>query len=327
MDPVTHGLAGALLAEAGFRRGYGRQATVALVAGALIPDIDVLWASGRGVAALELHRGITHSLLGAAVLAVGVGAVARGLGPERRWGRLVGMAALGIGVGHLFLDLVTSFGIQLFLPFSRARPAWDWLFIIDLWFSVPLLLAVAAARVTGRPTCARLGCLYAAGYLALAALAHGAALRAVERVARTAGLPAARVAALPQPASPLRWLGLAETAEGYAVAPFHLLAGRPPAFETVPRAPASDLVAEVEALPPVQTYLWFARFPVVQLHAAGDRRVLEFRDLRFTTRGWREDGLLRRVVPLVSRSRLHREPFVLEVRLAPSGAVESVRLR
>ncbi|HEY6105479.1 MAG TPA: metal-dependent hydrolase, partial [Anaeromyxobacteraceae bacterium] len=61
MDPFTHGLTGALVAEAGFRRRYGRQATVALTVGALAPDVDVVWSWGRGVASLEMHRGFTHS--------------------------------------------------------------------------------------------------------------------------------------------------------------------------------------------------------------------------------------------------------------------------
>ncbi|MGH2652140.1 MAG: metal-dependent hydrolase, partial [Actinomycetota bacterium] len=82
MDPITHGLTGALLAEAGFRQRYGRQATLALAGGALLPDIDVVWSWGQGVAALEMHRGLTHSLLGAAGIALSLAAGLRWLGPE-----------------------------------------------------------------------------------------------------------------------------------------------------------------------------------------------------------------------------------------------------
>lgn len=326
MDPVTHGLVGALVAEAGFRQRYGRQATLALAGGAVVPDIDVLWSWGRGVAALEMHRGITHSILGGLALAIGVAAVVRWLGPERRWAPVVGMAALGVLLAHLFLDLITSFGIQLFLPFSRARPAWDWLFIIDLWVSVPLLLALVTARLRGRVWPARLGCGYLAVYLMVAATAHALALAQTREAAARAGLPATHVAALPQPPSLVRWLGLVETPEGYAVGPIDALRRTPVRLEPVPRGPQSDLVERVRTLAPVQTYLWFARFPVVSLREIGDQQVVEFRDLRFTSRGWREDGVLRRLVPWVSKTRLEREPFVLRVVVTPSGAVRGVTL-
>ncbi len=327
MDPLTHGLTGALLAEAGPRQRYGRQATLALVGGAMLPDVDILWSWGRGIASLEMHRGITHSLLGGAALAVALAAVTRWMGPERRVAPLLAMAAAGVFGGHLFLDLVTSFGIQLFLPFSRARPAWDWLFIIDLWFSVPLLVALLAARLAGSVRVARLGCAYLAVYLAVTATAHDLALAATERAAARAGVAVTRVAALPQPPSPLRWLGLAETPDGYAVGAVDLGAREPVRLDPVPRGPQSALVEHVRALAPVRTYLWFARFPVVSLREIGDLQVVEFRDLRFSNRRWRDDGFLRRVVPLVSRSRLDREPFVLQVVVAPGGAVRAVTLQ
>ncbi|MFQ5828057.1 MAG: hypothetical protein ACE5JD_02705 [Candidatus Methylomirabilia bacterium] len=39
MDPITHGLSGLVLAQAGFRQRYGYQATLALTGGALLPDM------------------------------------------------------------------------------------------------------------------------------------------------------------------------------------------------------------------------------------------------------------------------------------------------
>ena len=64
-DNLTHGLAGALLAQTGFRQRYGPAATVALVVGAELPDLDFLFALGGPVSSFVHHRGMTHSLLGA----------------------------------------------------------------------------------------------------------------------------------------------------------------------------------------------------------------------------------------------------------------------
>src|SRR4029453_17534356 len=68
-DNLTHGLAGALLAQTGFQQRYGPAATVALVAGAELPDADFLFALGGPVLSFVHHRGMTHSLLGGAGLA------------------------------------------------------------------------------------------------------------------------------------------------------------------------------------------------------------------------------------------------------------------
>jgi inner membrane protein len=331
VDPATHGLVGALLAEAGLRQRYGRQATLALVGGALAPDVDVLWSWGRGVAALEAHRGFTHSLLGGALLALGLASVVRALGPERGWAPVAGLAALGVFAGHLFLDLITSFGIQLFLPFSRARPAWDWLFIIDLCFTLPLLAALAAARLGGRRGIARAGCAYLVAYLAVAATAHAAALAETRQAAARADLPVRHLAAMPQPPSPRHWLGLAETADGYAIGRVDLLRPGHLVLDRVSRGPDSvaqrEAIARAGELPPVRTYLWFARFPVVGVRESGDHRVVEFRDLRFSSHGWRDDPVVRRIAPLFAPDRLEREPFVLQVVLAASGVVREVTLR
>jgi inner membrane protein len=331
VDPVTHGVVGTLLAETGLRQRYGRQATLALAGGAWAPDIDVFWSWGRGVAALETHRGFTHSLLGGALLALGVAALVRPLGRERRWAPLAGLAALGVFAGHLFLDLITSFGIQLFLPFSRARPAWDWLFIIDLWFTLPLVAALVAARLTGRSGVARAGCAYLVAYLAVAATAHTAAVAETRQAAARADLPVRYLAAIPQPPSPRHWLGVAETADGYAIGRVDVLQPGRLMLDRVSRGPSSvamqDTISRVRELPPVRTYLWFARFPVVGLRDSGDHQVVEFRDLRFTNRGWRDDPVVRRIAPLFGPDRLEREPFVLQVVLAPTGGVREVTLR
>jgi len=309
MDPVIHGLTGALLAEAGLRQRYGRQATAALAGGALLPDIDVLWSTGQGILALEAHRGITHSLVGGLGLALLLAAVIRPLGSEKRWGPLVGMTVLGLGFGHLFLDLITSFGIQLFLPFSRARPAWDWLFIVDPWLTAPILLGFVLARWRRALLPARLGCLWLAAYLAFMGASHALAVSAVRAEAAAAGLEPRAVAALPRPLRPWERLGLVVTDDGYARGTLRLLAREPLRLERLPRGPETDLVRRVEGLPPVRTYLWFARFPVVSLREDGDRRVVEFRDLRFSDR-------LR-----------GRDPFVLRVVVDASGGVREVRFR
>lgn len=304
MDPLTHGLAGAVLAQAGFRQRYGYQATLALTAGALLPDMDVIWSPVKSVVALETHRGITHSLVGAVGLALALGLVLGVFGRERRWIRLSALSLLGILVGHLFLDLITSYGIQLFLPFSRARPALDLVFILDPIVTLPLLLALMggliwrhSAAVIGRVT---LGFLVA--YLGFMTFNHVAAVAAMERTAAHHGVSPVRVEALPDAFNPLRWQGFAETGDTYWRGEVRLW-GRPVALTPIPKGLDNPLVAAARAHQDVQTFLWFARFPVVSFLEDGGRYVVDYRDLRF------------------SRSFRKRTPFSLRVILSPRGEV------
>ena len=71
MEPVTHFLTGACLARAGFNRRTA-YATLAMTLAAEAPDLDVLWAFRGPVAALQHHRGITHTFLGAPFVALAV---------------------------------------------------------------------------------------------------------------------------------------------------------------------------------------------------------------------------------------------------------------
>src|SRR5580658_8803790 len=71
MEPVTHFLTGAVLARTGFNRRTA-YATLAMTLAAEAPDRDVLWAFRGPVAALQHHRGITHTFLGAPFIALAV---------------------------------------------------------------------------------------------------------------------------------------------------------------------------------------------------------------------------------------------------------------
>ncbi|MBI3028128.1 MAG: metal-dependent hydrolase [Candidatus Rokubacteria bacterium] len=309
MDPITHGLTGAVLAQAGLRQRYGYQATLATTAGALIPDIDVLWSPAGSVVALETHRGITHSFVGGLGLALALGLIVRLLGPEKRWRLLSGLALLGIVVGHLFLDLITSYGIQLFLPFSRSRPALDLVFIIDPFLTLPLLGALVAGYAwrSRSALIGRVAVGIMAGYLGLMAVNHLAAVSTLDRIARSQGIVPRRVEALPEPFTPFRWRGFVEDGDTYwqGIVALGRAQGR---LTPIPKGPRNGPVARAEEVEAVKTFLWFARFPVVIVREEGARQVVEYQDLRF------------------AHSFRRRPAFLLRVILGPGGVVEQVLL-
>ena len=154
MDPVTHGIAGALLGKGYFSERYGRVAVFAATLGAVFPDVDVTADifSRDPLAIVKYHRAITHSFVALPVFAFLLAVLTRLAVPwvKKRSERFRNIESpplailtliYGIGIAsHIVLDGMTSFGTRMWYPLSSRRVAWDLLFIIDLTFMAILLL-------------------------------------------------------------------------------------------------------------------------------------------------------------------------------------------
>lgn len=156
MDPITHGIAGALLGKGYFADRKGSIAVFALTLGAVFPDVDetVAAISRDPLAIVKYHRAITHSFVAmpvwAALLAWGTIWVAKRIKIEApSWATLTLIYSIGIA-SHILLDGLTSFGTRMWTPLSPIRVAWDILFIIDLTLTAILLLPQVAAWIYQR---------------------------------------------------------------------------------------------------------------------------------------------------------------------------------
>jgi inner membrane protein len=165
MENLAHTLFGLALAKAGLERATPL-ATTALVISSNLPDIDVI-VRVRGITSyLEHHRGLTHSLVGLAVLALVLAFLIAYLDrkfrlrrdPFRRPvrpARLFWVSLLG-GLGHLFMDFTNTYGVRPLLPFSSRWYYGDLTFIVDPWLWLILgsgavwLTTNAAARPNTR---------------------------------------------------------------------------------------------------------------------------------------------------------------------------------
>jgi membrane-bound metal-dependent hydrolase YbcI (DUF457 family) len=177
MDTITHGIVGALVGKAlfggrdlpaGVFSGAPRHALSAPTArvaiigctlGAMFPDIDIFAGplARNPLAIMEWHRNITHSVVLLPVWAVLLTSLSILAARRLRWQSppfpvLCAIYAVGLAT-HVFLDLVTSFGTMVWSPLRFSRPAWDWVFILDLTLTSIALVPQAAAwcyRAPGR---------------------------------------------------------------------------------------------------------------------------------------------------------------------------------
>jgi membrane-bound metal-dependent hydrolase YbcI (DUF457 family) len=157
MDNLAHALVGAALMRSVADRHVPRAALLGIVA-ANTPDLSEFLIGLPGTRAdyLTLHRGITHSLLGAAVEIVGLTLLIGAGWRAARWylgrhGRAVavpawGWLAAGIAaavLSHLYMDWQGSYGWRPFLPWSGTWYYLDWVAIVDPFFWLVPLVALA----------------------------------------------------------------------------------------------------------------------------------------------------------------------------------------
>ena len=159
MDPFSQAALGAVVAQSitsatldDRRIGY-RAAVYGAMVGAM-PDIDVFFSiNGDFIDQLLTHRGITHSLFFAPVVGPVLGWLV--WRRERRKDPSVGrrelrywIIALSLAIfSHPLLDLLTTYGTQLLLPFSDARFAINAMPIIDPLYTALLIGGLLLARL------------------------------------------------------------------------------------------------------------------------------------------------------------------------------------
>lgn len=143
MDSITQGLLGATIAEAGFRKTLGGRAIAWGALCAVAPDFDMVAALAGEWESLVHHRGVSHSWIAETAVAPLLGYLAwrfwgKREGSWMQWAHLTWWAL----VTHPALDVCTAYGTQLFAPFSSHRFAIDAVSIVDLAYTLPLLVAV-----------------------------------------------------------------------------------------------------------------------------------------------------------------------------------------
>jgi len=314
MEPVTHFLTGACLARTGFNRRTA-YATLAMTLAAEAPDLDVFWGFRGPVAGFEHHRGITHTFLGAPVVALAVTLVvwlwhrSRRKQPTLapRWGLLWLLSLLAV-LSHFFLDWTNNYGVRPFFPFNPRWYSLDIAFILEPVIFAALLTALVVPSIFG-----------------LADREMGAGKPLFRGRGWAIAAMVLRAGAEPYPVDPFRWFAVAETAGYYQTGSVNSRA------ETVDTDERDDVIFKPPVTPATtaaknswlgRVYLDWARFPVVtdrghanlvasdELAPQPQDSAVEFRDLRFAY------GFL-------SRSR-DSTALTAWVYVAPSGAIDAM---
>jgi inner membrane protein len=291
VDNLTHSLTGLALAQTGLSR-RSRGAMAALVIASNLPDVDLIFGLRGTAAYLEHHRDLSHSIVGAPLLAVALALALRAVVKRSRLSWLLLCCLVGVA-GHVFMDLWTSYGTRVLSPFHHRFYAWDLVFIVD-----PLILALLLGTVllARRPV---FGARAAAVGLALL-LAYVGGRNALHARALTAALApfqagaVADAAALPHPFDPFRWRAIVDTGPAYWTGEIRLNGASAPLARR-DKLPETAAVARVrEASPLAGVFLEFSRFPWLEVEQTSEGMAVVWRDLRFERKG--RDSFTTRIV-------------------------------
>ncbi|MDQ2076567.1 metal-dependent hydrolase [Marinimicrobium sp. ABcell2] len=210
MDIVTHGLMGALAAQAVSKPGQLRAVVgIGIVAG-LLPDVDTLIRSAEDpLLVLSMHRHFTHSLvfapLGALIAALLCWPLARNYLPFSR----AYLAALAAYVSHLLLDFSTSYGIHLLWPFTSEPISANIIAVVDPVFTFLVLVTLILAFSLRRRQWAYIGLGLSCMYLAFGLIQHQRALNVAEQLAAERGQNPERIIIKPTMANLVLWRAMA----------------------------------------------------------------------------------------------------------------------
>lgn len=280
MDNLTHSLTGLMLSQAGLNRLYPR-ATLLLILSANVPDIDFVTIVRGPLYYFEQHRGITHSIAAAPLMALLCVLVVCAIGRTMQgWVTAWGLAIIGVA-SHLLLDWTNTYGIRMFLPFSARWIHLDLINLFDLIIWAVLLLAWLGPLV-GKLVSSEIGAKAGAGRgLAIFALSffllydcgrwlwHQRALEILNSREYQGG-PPTRVAAFPTAGiSPLEWLGWIERPEFVMHFRVNVRDEFDPTAGTIIYKPApSAAIDAASTAHPVQVFLRFSQYPLWAVSAA-----------------------------------------------------------
>ena len=295
MDSITQAVLGAAVGEVVLGKHLGNRALVWGAVFGTLPDLDVLFSPFLDTAGkLIHHRGASHSLL---VMIIASFVLARWL--PRLWKRekvtkaRAGWFVFLVWSTHVLIDCFTVYGTSVLWPFSDRRIAFNHIFIIDPFYTLPLIVSViwlAFLRDKKRRPKRRRICYWglgiSSGYIALSLFAKWLASTGFDADLHRRGITYARRMEAPTPFNIILWRSVVDRGDELWVGYRTIFEFRdtPVRWTIYPRG--RDAFTTVAATNEAKTIAWFSDgWWIARNNAQG----VWLADLRFgETRTWGE---------------------------------------
>lgn len=225
MDSLTQVLLGAAVGEAALGKKIGNKALLWGAIGGTIPDLDVIFMRIMDLATgLDMHRGFSHSIAFAVLLAPALGWAVHWLyrkKGEATWKQWSWFFFLTI-VTHPILDNFTTWGTEFFWPAWNHKVAFNSIFVVDPLYTVPLLVTctwVLFLKRT-RPKRRRVnnwGLIISSAYLGFTLIAKAVSNNTFEKAWEAQGYAIERYMSKPTPMNTVLWMAIAERENDFLI--------------------------------------------------------------------------------------------------------------
>ena len=239
MDSLTQIVLGAAVGEAVLGKKIGNKAMVLGAIAGTIPDFDV--AAGfftDTVSALEIHRGITHSIVFAVVVGL-LFAWLLALWDKRATLKQWWLFWFLTFVTHPMLDAHTTWGTQLFWPFE-IRLAYKNIFVIDPLYTVPFLIFLILAMLQKRGSIKRrrfnnLGLIISSGYMVITIILKGITYQKFQNALNEQQIDYLTLQNKPSPFNTILWTANVETENSFLIGNYSFFDSKPVQFHSHPK--------------------------------------------------------------------------------------------
>ena len=225
MDSLTQIVLGASVGELVLGKKVGNKAALWGAIGGTIPDLDVI---ARGfmetVDALHFHRGPTHSItfsiLMAPILGLLISYIHRKSNATwKDWSWLMFWALFT----HPILDCFTTWGTQLFWPFTDFAIAFQSVFVVDPIYTVPFMTLLIWALFLKREKALRrklnmIGLIASTAYLGITVINKTQANNVFEASLVQKEISYSRYVSRPAPLQSILWTANVESEDGFYIA-------------------------------------------------------------------------------------------------------------
>lgn len=294
MDLVTQTVLGAAVGEVVLGKKAGNKAIMWGAVGGVIPDLDILVTPFfNEVDGLFVHRGFSHSILFAFLLAPPLAWLVHRIHRKRlnisrmQWMKLLFWAAFT----HPILDYFTTYGTGAFEPFSGYRVEFGTIAIVDVFYTVPIILVLLVIMFMKLAAVSRrkliLSTVALTSVYLLGTVGNKIYVNAVFRDAFEAqNMEYKQYKTTPLPLTNFLWMGMAKTDNGYYMALFSNFDDHAPAdFTFIPKNEE-----RLAAISEDENLKQLIKFTKGYYHVNEDENGLYLADLRFGKMGLDEDA-------------------------------------
>ena len=239
MDSLTQIILGAAVGEAVLGKKIGNKALLYGAIAGTIPDLDVIASFFTDtVTALEIHRGLTHSIFFSVLFAPILAFIVNKYETYKNFKNWTFLFFWAF-ITHPILDAQTTWGTQLFWPLD-IRLAFKNIFVVDPFYTVPFLVFLILAMCQKRATKKRrfynnLGLGISSSYLLLTLVLKGVAYQKFTKELAAQNITYKTIKTKPTPLNTILWTANVETENSFLIGNSSFLDQHPIQFSEYPK--------------------------------------------------------------------------------------------